>query len=154
MRACASQFGTGLRYLGTYELAEDAARAFDQVARVLGRRQSLNFPESEALEINGPRSNGSEELVVVALELARKFVADGGEVRSRSSVYTGVSKTRKDFPWKAQIYVSSTNGQRRISTRAHTHTHTDTHLTHMPARVQFNHKKWNLGHFKVEKDAA
>ena len=55
-RACSSQFAGKLRNLGSYELKEDAARAFDKVARILGVRD-VNFPNSDALEINGPRSN-------------------------------------------------------------------------------------------------
>ena len=64
---CPSQFGNERRWLGTYELEEDAARAFDKVARILGH-SDLNFPNSDGLEITGPRSEGADEAVAAAVE--------------------------------------------------------------------------------------
>ena len=66
--ACLWQFGRKVN-LGTYELQEDAARAFDKVARILGR-SDLNFPKSAVLEINGPRSKGADEAVAVTVTAA------------------------------------------------------------------------------------
>ena len=60
-------------HLGTYELEEDAARVHDKVARILGT--GLNFPKSDALDINGSRAKGADEAVTVAVEAALKFVA-------------------------------------------------------------------------------
>ena len=107
---CSSQFGTQHRALGTYELQEDAACAYDKVARTLGRLLTLNFSNSDALEITGPRSEGADEGVAAAVEAARRFVAAGGKVSS-TSVYIGVSKdkTNQKNPWMSQITVSSEN---------------------------------------------
>ena len=89
--------------LGTYELEEDAARAHDKVARILGR--GVNFPKSDALDINGPRTEGADEAVAVAVEAAQKFVAAGGN--SQTSAYIGVYKDPKNKTntWRAQIKV-------------------------------------------------
>ena len=109
-----SQFGCRHRYLGTYELEEDAARAYDKLARILGRsnlnRSNLNFPDSDAVEICGPRSEGADKAVAAAVEDARTFSAAGGEV-SHSSIYIGVCKAKgcKDNPWCSQINVGSRN---------------------------------------------
>ena len=107
MRA-ASQFGHNNRRLGTYELEEDAARAHDKVARILDR-SVLNFPNSDAVGINGPRSKGADKAVAAAVESARTFVAAGGH--NRTSNYIGVNKVKncKTNPWQSLIYVSSIN---------------------------------------------
>ena len=100
------------RHLGTYELEEDAARAYDKVARILGRsdlnRLDLNFPNSDGLEINGPRSEGADEALAAAVEDARTFAAAGREV-NHSSIYIGVSykESCKKNPWQSRIKVSS-----------------------------------------------
>ena len=101
-----SQFRNKVRYLGSYELQEDAARAFDQVARILGR-SGLNFPNSDALEIHGWRSEGADKAVAAAVEAARSFVAANGK-ESQTSMYTGVSKVKscKTCPWMSYIRVS------------------------------------------------
>ena len=67
------QFGQKDRKLGTYELEEDAARAYDKVARMLGR-SDLNFPNAGGLEIHGQRSEGADTAVAAAVEAARTFV--------------------------------------------------------------------------------
>ena len=134
--------------LGTYELEEDAARAHDKVARILGR--SLNFPKSDALDINGPRSKGADEAVKVAVEAAQKFVAAGG-YNQKTSAYIGVRKDpqkSKQNPWTARIIVSSGIGSVRTYTCAHKYTH-----THM-LNAQVNYKRWNLGFYDLEADAA
>ena len=110
--------------LGTYELEEDAARAHDKVARILGR--GLNFPKSDALDINGPRTEGADEAVAVAVEAAQKLVANVG-YNQKTSAYIGVSKDQrtKTHPWTAQIQVSSGIGSvRTLSVRAQIYAHT------------------------------
>ena len=57
--------------LGSYDDEADAARAFDRVARVLGR--PLNFPEENESEIVGPRSEGADQAVAAAVEAAKTF---------------------------------------------------------------------------------
>jgi len=102
-----SQFGNKKRRLGSYELQEDAARAFDKVARILGR-SDLNFPNSYAAEINGPRSEGADKAVAAAVEAASTYVAANGKF-SQTSIYTGVSKDKRTNtnPWQSKIVVSS-----------------------------------------------
>ena len=63
-------------------MEEDAARAYDKVARILGRG-GLNFMDSESLEITGPRSKGADEAVAAAVEAARASVAAGGNKEVR-----------------------------------------------------------------------
>ena len=102
---CASQFGGKDRALGTYEFEEDAARAFDKVARILGR-SDLNFPNSDALEIHGSMSEGADKAVAAAVEDARAFVAAGGN--NQTSIYIGVYKNSSaTLPCKSKINVSS-----------------------------------------------
>ena len=110
---CPSQFGNEKRRLGTYELKEDAARAYDQVAGILGRSDP-NFPNSDTLEIKGPRSDGADKAVAAAVEAARAFVAAGGKSSGgnymyQTSTYIGVRKVKccKTNPWQSKIYVSS-----------------------------------------------
>ena len=106
-----SQFGGKSIRLGTYELEEDAARAYDKVARILGR-SGLNFPNSDALEIHGLRSKGADKAVAAAVEAARNFVAAGGN--NRTSTYVGVSKhiSHTRNPWQSMIKVSPRGLQR------------------------------------------
>ena len=122
--ACSSQFGNERRNLGTYELEEDAARAFDKVARILGHKD-LNFLNSDAVDINGPRSKGADKALAAAVEDARTFVAACGSVSS-SSTYIGVRATNSArHPWQSQIYVS--RGERCVSfgtARVRTYAHT------------------------------
>ena len=110
---CSPQVDKHAMRLGTYELEEDAARTFDKVARILGR--GLNFPKSDALDINGSRTEGADEAVAVAVEAAQKFVAAGGN--SWTSVYIGACKDpkAKTHPWRANITVSSGIGSVRIT---------------------------------------
>ena len=135
-----------MRNLGTYELEEDAARACDKVARILGR-SDLKFPNSDALEIHGPRSEGADKAVAAAVEDARTFVAAGGH--NHTSIYIGVSKhkRRPKNPWQSLIRVSPktvrdmelvlerarlrmyahTHPRTRACTLIYTHTRTHTH---------------------------
>ena len=117
---CCLQFEKAQRFLGTYELEEDAARAHDKVARILGR--GLNFPNSDALDIIGPRPESADKAVAVAVEAAQKFKAAGGS--KQTSVYVGISKDKrnKTNPWKAKIEVSS----RVASVRTYACVHTTT----------------------------
>ena len=80
---------------------------FDKVARILDR-SDLNFPNSDGLEINGPRSEGADEALAAAVEDARTFAAAGREV-NHSSIYIGVSynESCKKKPWQSRIKVSS-----------------------------------------------
>ena len=77
------------------------------MARILGR-SGLNFPNSDALEITGPRSEGADKAVAAAVEAAGSFVAANGKV-SQTSIYTGVSKDKRTNtnPWRSHIRVSS-----------------------------------------------
>ena len=112
---CLSQFGNKVRRLGSYELEEDAARAFDKVARTLGR-SDLNFPNLDALEITGPRSEGADEAVAAAaVEAASTYVAANGKF-SQTSTYTGVSKVKrwKTCPWQSKIIVSSEQSSKNM----------------------------------------
>ena len=71
------------------------------MARILGR-SGLNFPNSDALEIHGWRSEGADEAVAAAVEDARTFMAAGG--LNLISNYIGVCRDMKS--WKSQINVS------------------------------------------------
>ena len=52
---CSLQIDGKMRHLGSYDDVADAARAFDRVARVLGR--PLNFSGNDGVEVaEGPRS--------------------------------------------------------------------------------------------------
>ena len=114
-----------MRNLGTYELEEDAARAFDKVTRILGR-SCLNFPNSDAAEIHGPRSEDADKAVAAVIDHARTIVAAGGN--NKTSIYIGVSKDKgcPKIPWQSMIMVSSRNVGffRSLSMRAHKHAHT------------------------------
>ena len=66
------QFDGKKHHLGTYDDEADAARAFDRVARVLGR--PLNFPEDDESDIVGPRSEGADQAVATAMEAAKTFL--------------------------------------------------------------------------------
>ena len=61
-----------MHHLGNYDDEADAARAFDKVARVLGR--PLNFPEDDESEIAGPRSEGADQAVATAMEAAKTLL--------------------------------------------------------------------------------
>ena len=126
------------------------------MARILGR-SALNFPNSDAAEIHGPRSEDADKAVAAVIDHARTFVAANGKV-SRTSVYIGVSKNNSSHrnPWQSQIQVSPKPGGGGIGA-AHTHTHTHTHArthTHSYTLAQFNRKNYFLGFYAVEADAA
>ena len=67
----------------------------------------MNFPNSDALEIHGWRSEGADEAVAAAVEDARAFVAAGGN--NQTSIYIGVYRDMKSSSpqWKSGIKVSS-----------------------------------------------
>ena len=54
-----------------------------------------NFPDSNALVINGPRSEGADKAVAAAVEDANKFVAANEKV-NQGSTYIGVNKDKKN----------------------------------------------------------
>ena len=74
------QFDGKRHCLGNYDDEADAARAFDRVARVLGRR--LNFPEDDESEIVGPRSEGADQAVATAMEAAKSFLTTSGKAKA------------------------------------------------------------------------
>ena len=128
------QINGKLHHLGVYDDEADAARAFDRLARVLGR--PLNFPEDDELENVGPRSEAADQAVATAVEAAKTFLGtdkakkaaeQAAEVHSQklrawhaltknlnanltildqtgSSEYTGVSSRRNK--WRSEIGVS------------------------------------------------
>ena len=123
-----------MHYLGNYDDEANAARAYDRVARVLGR--PLNFPEENESQIVGLRSEGADQAVATAVEAAKTFLGtdkakkaaeQAAEVQSKklrashgltehltatltildqtgSSEYTGVSLS--DNKWQSRIWVS------------------------------------------------
>ena len=70
--------------LGNYDDEADAARAFDRVARVLGRRP--NFPEDDESDIVGPRSEGADQAVATALQAAKSFLNTSGKAKAAERV--------------------------------------------------------------------
>ena len=84
------------------------------MARALGR-SDLNFPNSDTLEITGPRSEGADEAVAAAVEAAKAFVAANGKV-SQASIYTGVCKDKRTNtnPWRSTIMVSSEQSTKNV----------------------------------------
>ena len=123
------------------------------MARILGN-SDLNFPNSDAVEIHGPRSVGADKAVAAAVEAARTFVEAGG--KNQDSIYIGVSKDRSSNrnPWRSQIAVSS---KRRGTSNQHVHMHACTHAptrTHARTHSQINYKIYRLGSYAVEADAA
>ena len=69
---CSLQIDGKMRNLGHFDDEENAARAFDRLARVLGR--PLNFPEDDESDIVGPRSEGADQAVTAAMEAAKTFL--------------------------------------------------------------------------------
>ena len=66
------QIDVKIHRLGTYDDEADAARAYDSVARVLGR--PLNFPEDDESQIVGPRSEAADQSVTAAMKAAKTFL--------------------------------------------------------------------------------
>ena len=64
---CTCQIDQDYCCLGNYEVEADAARAYDTVARVLGRTESLNFLNLK--EIVGGRSDSSDQRVTDAVQV-------------------------------------------------------------------------------------
>ena len=69
---CSLQIGRKNYRLGTYDDEADAARAFDRVARLLGR--PLNLPEEDESETIGPSSEGADQAVSEAIKAAETFL--------------------------------------------------------------------------------
>ena len=72
-----------MHYLGSYDDEADAARAFDRVARVLGR--PLNFPEDDDSDIVGPRSEGADQAVATAMEAAKTFLGTSDKAAKKKA---------------------------------------------------------------------
>ena len=70
-------------YLGNYDDEADAARAFDRVARVLGR--PLNFPEDDESDIVGPRSEGTDQAVITAMETAKTLMGKSDKAKKKKA---------------------------------------------------------------------
>ena len=101
---CYFQIGGKTWNLGHYQSEKDAARAFDKVASVLGRR--LNFANSKQVKIVGQRSTGADELVADAMEAAKSFMASGGN--KQTSIYRGVKENKtRGHRWAPSIKVIS-----------------------------------------------
>ena len=75
-----------MHHLGTYDDEADAARAFDRVARVLGRRP--NFPEDDESQIVGPRSEGADQAVTTAMEAAKTFLGASNKAKKKAAERT------------------------------------------------------------------
>ena len=94
--------------LGYFELEEDAALAWDVVARALGRpTPDLNLP-------NRPPSDASQSAYGVAAALAE---ISGGpkpkpQKKEASSAYTGVCWDKECKKWQATAKVSGTACER------------------------------------------
>ena len=96
-------------YLGTFELEEDAALAWDIVARALGRPTTdLNLP-------NRPPSDASQSAYGVAAALAEISGGPKPQKKEASSAYTGVSWHKQCKKWQAQATVSGTARERDVT---------------------------------------
>ena len=71
------------------------------MARILGR-SGLNFPNSDALEIHGWRSEGADEAVAAAVEAARR------KTSTQYSQYRGVTWHKQNAKWLAKISITGT----------------------------------------------
>ena len=96
--------------LGTFELEEDAALAWDIVARALGRPTTdLNLP-------NRPPSDASQSAYGVAAALAEISGGPKPQKKEASSAYTGVSWNKQQCKkWKADATVSGTARERDVA---------------------------------------
>ena len=95
--------------LGTFELEEDAALAWDVVARALGRpTPDLNLP-------NRPPSDASQSAYGVAAALAEISGGPKPQKKEASSAYTGVSWNKQCKKWKASATVSGTACERDVT---------------------------------------
>jgi hypothetical protein len=94
-------------YLGNYDDEADAARAFDRVARVLGR--PLNFPEDDESEIVGPRSEGADQAVTAAMEAAKTFLGTSDKAKKKKAKWTkkAAERAKKGAEVQAQKPASS-----------------------------------------------
>ena len=82
-------------YLGTYDDEADTARAFDKVARVLGR--PLNFPEENESEVVGPRSEGADQAVATAVEAAETFLGASDKAKEVAKRAAEVHSQKKSY---------------------------------------------------------
>ena len=96
-------------YLGHFELEEDAALAWDVVARALGRPTTdLNLP-------NRPPSDASQSARGVAAALAEISGGPKPQKKEASSAYTGVSWSKQCKKWMAHATVSGTACERDVA---------------------------------------
>ena len=95
--------------LGTFELEEDAALAWDIVGRALGRPTTdLNLP-------NRPPSDASQSAYGVAAALAEISGGPKPQKKEASSAYTGVSWNKQRKKWEADATVSGTARERDVT---------------------------------------
>ena len=96
-------------YLGTFELEEDAALAWDIVARALGRPTTdLNLP-------NRTPSDASQSAYGVAAALAEISGGPKPQKKKASSAYTGVCWDKECKKWQATAKVSGTACERDVT---------------------------------------
>ena len=79
---CSSQIDGKKYHLGMYDDEADAARAYDRVARLLGRPP--NFPEEDESEIISPSSKGADEAVAEAVKAAKTFEGTSDRAKKRA----------------------------------------------------------------------
>ena len=95
--------------LGRFELEEDAALAWDIVARARGR------PTSDLNLLNRPPSDASQSAYGVAAALAEISGGPKPQKKEASSAYTGVSWNKHNKKWQAQATVSRTARERDVA---------------------------------------
>ena len=108
---CSFQIKEKTHYLGSYDDEADAARAFDRVARVLGR--PLNFSGNDGVEVaEGPRSEGADQSVANAVEAAKRYM-DKRAAEKAKRWQSAQNRNRNCPSTRESIQMDSTNGSRK-----------------------------------------